>query len=180
MPAILSYFLATFAEQYQMPIPSVSSDALDALVSYKWPGNVRELKNVSERLVVRSLRGTIDLPDLPTSVLRNETEVVARAPGAPRSAADVLYDQLVVAHESFWSAVYAPFMSRDLTREDLRTIVRKGLEQTGGSYRLLIDLFNMQAADYKRFLNFLKKHHCHVAFQQFRYHSGTAADHDPR
>jgi two-component system response regulator HydG len=168
VPAILSYFLATFAEQYQMPIPSVSSDALDALVSYQWPGNVRELKNVSERLVVRSRLGTIDVADLPASILRNESEIIARAPGAPRSNAEVLYDQVVVGRESFWSAVYAPFMSRDLTREDLRTIVRKGLEQTGGSYRLLIEHFNMQAADYKRFLNFLKKHHCHVAFQQFR------------
>ena len=59
-------------------------------------------------------------------------------------------------------------MSRDITRDDLRSLVRKGLEQTGGNYRVLTELFNMPAGDYKRFLNFLRKHHCHVAFQQFR------------
>ena len=58
--------------------------------------------------------------------------------------------------------------SRDITREDLRSLVRKGLEQTGGNYRVLTELLNMPATDYKRFLNFLRKHHCHVAFQQFR------------
>jgi hypothetical protein len=72
-------------------------------------------------------------------------------------------------------------MSRDMTRDDLRNLVRKGLERTGGSYRLLTELFNMPAADYKRFLNFLRKHHCHVAFQQFRTIAGrplaVAADH---
>jgi hypothetical protein len=47
-------------------------------------------------------------------------------------------------------------------------LVRRGLEQTNGSYRLLTELFNMPVSDYKRFLNFLRKHHCHVAFQQFR------------
>ena len=74
----------------------------------------------------------------------------------------------MLGRESFWSVVYAPFMSRDLTRDDLRALVRKGLEQTNGSYRLLTELFQMRIDDYKRFLNFLRKHHCHVAFQQFR------------
>jgi hypothetical protein len=59
-------------------------------------------------------------------------------------------------------------MSRDVTREDLRTIVARGLSQTAGNYKLLIDLFNMDSQDYKRFLNFLRKHHCHLPFQQFR------------
>ena len=37
-----------------------------------------------------------------------------------------------------------------------------------GNYRLLTELFNMPAGDYKRFLNTLRKHNCHVAFQEFR------------
>jgi hypothetical protein len=92
---------------------------------------------------------------------------VAAGPVA-RAAADTLFDKMVVERQSFWAVVYAPFMSRDMTRDDLRTIVRRGLEQTGGNYRVLTELFNMPAADYKRFLNFLRKHHCHVAFQPFR------------
>jgi DNA-binding NtrC family response regulator len=168
VPAMLSHFLSSFSEQYRVPMPAVSPDAMAMLESYKWPGNVRELKNVAERLVVRCRNGAIELADLPTNLVRAEPlAVVAPAPGT-RSAADALFDRVVRGRESFWSVVYAPFMSRDLTRDDLRGIVRKGLEQTGGSYRLLTELFHMPASDYKRFLNFLRKHHCHIAFQQFR------------
>ena len=74
--------------------------------------------------------------------------------------------------QSFWAVVYAPFMLRDLTRDDLRTLVGAGLQRTSGSYRELVELFNMPPADYKRFLNFLRKHQCHMPFQQFR---GTPA-----
>jgi transcriptional regulator with PAS, ATPase and Fis domain len=167
VPELLSFFLSTFAVQYRMSVPCICPEALAVMQAYRWPGNVRELKNVAERLVVRSRDGKIDLPDLPVNLRRPEARTsVSTFPA--RSTADALYDKVVIAGESFWSAIYAPFMSRDVTRNDLRAIVRKGLEQTGGSYRLLTQLFNMPAADYKRFLNFLRKHHCHVAFQQFR------------
>ena len=75
---------------------------------------------------------------------------------------------MVNGGESFWSCVYAPFMARDLTRDDLRTIVRKGLERTSGNYKVMVELFNMPADDYKRFLGFLRKYQCHMPFQQFR------------
>jgi DNA-binding NtrC family response regulator len=167
VPALLAHFLRDFSAHYKVAVPAVSPDAMAMLATYSWPGNVRELKNVAERLVVRSHNGAIDVPDLPINLLRAEPPLAAvSAPG--RRIADVLYDKVVVARESFWSAVYAPFMSRDITRDDLRGLVRKGLEQTGGNYRVLTELFNMPATDYKRFLNFLRKHHCHVAFQQFR------------
>jgi len=64
--------------------------------------------------------------------------------------------------------VYPGFMARDLTRNDLRFIVRRGLEETSGSYKMLVELLNMKPTDYKRFLNFLRKHECHVPFERFR------------
>jgi hypothetical protein len=70
--------------------------------------------------------------------------------------------------ESFWSAVYPVFMSRDLTRTDLRKVIQMGLEATNGNYRSLVQLFNMPSEDYKRFLSFLRKHDCHLPFQRFR------------
>ncbi len=48
-------------------------------------------------------------------------------------------------------------MSRDLTRADVRTVVRMGLERTSGNYKLVTELFNMQGQEYKRFLGFLRK-----------------------
>ena len=70
--------------------------------------------------------------------------------------------------ESFWTAVHEPFMSRDMTREELRHIIRRGLTRTHGSYRQLTALFNLPPTDYKSLLNFLRKHDCHVPYKPFR------------
>ena len=75
---------------------------------------------------------------------------------------------MVERGESFWTAVYAPFMANDLTRDDVRRVVSLGLERAAGNYRILTELFNMNSDDYKRFLAFLRKYQCRVAFQQFR------------
>src|SRR5207247_2879444 len=75
---------------------------------------------------------------------------------------------VVNTRKSFCSAVYPEFMTGDLTRADLRFIVRRGLQETSGSYKMLVELLNMKPTDYKRFLNFLRKHECHVPFERFR------------
>jgi transcriptional regulator of acetoin/glycerol metabolism len=138
------------------------------LTEHPWPGNVREVKNVVERLVIRNKSGEIQRDDLPLEVLRAAPAVQVVAAPPTRPAADVLFERMVHGGESFWSCVYAPFMSRDLTRDDLRAIVRKGLERTSGNYKVMVELFNMPADDYKRFLGFLRKYQCHMPFQQFR------------
>jgi transcriptional regulator with PAS, ATPase and Fis domain len=164
----LRYFLRSYAERHGIPTPELAPDLLDHLVAYDWPGNVRELKNVTERLIVRAHEGILTLADLPAEVRDWGHPAQAAAPAAQVSAADTLFERMVTRRESFWSVVYPAFMTRDLTRSDLRTILQKGLEQTGGSYKVLVGLFNMDPTEYKRFLNFLRKHDCHVPFQRFR------------
>jgi two-component system, NtrC family, response regulator HydG len=171
VPLLLNHFLETFARQYSVQTPRISAAALETLVDHAWPGNVRELKNIVERIVIRHQNGEVDRADLPLEVLRSmpaAVAVVAPVQKAPRPLSETLFDQMVSGRQSFWSIVYAPFISRDLTRDDLRAIIRKGLEQTSGNYRVLVELFNMPQDDYKRFLGFLRKYQCHVPFQEFR------------
>lgn len=47
------------------PVPSVDSDAIQAIQRYSWPGNVRELLNVAERVAVLSTSDRVTLADLP-------------------------------------------------------------------------------------------------------------------
>jgi transcriptional regulator with GAF, ATPase, and Fis domain len=171
IPILLGFFLEQFAKQYQVEPPALSAEATQTLCDHPWPGNVRELKNVIERLVVRARNGEIGRDDLPLEVLRaapSASQVAVPASPVTRPAADMLFERMVNGGESFWSCVYAPFMARDLTRDDLRTVVRKGLERTSGNYKVMVELFNMPADDYKRFLGFLRKYQCHMPFQQFR------------
>ena len=87
---------------------------------------------------------------------------------ARRTVADDLYRKLVEERESFWTAVYPLYMQREITRGNVRDLVRKGLEEARGNYKIVARLFNMDQGDYKKFLNFLRKYQCHVPFQRFR------------
>ena len=171
IPLILNHFLSAFSRRYGIECPTLSAGAMTLLTQYGWPGNVRELKNVVERLVVRNRTSLIQPDDLPPEVFRRapaSATPLATALPARKPVADTLFDAMVQEHQSFWSVVYGPFMARDLTRDDVRTIVRRGLERTSGNYKVMTELFNMPPGDYKRFLGFLRKYHCHMPFQQFR------------
>jgi hypothetical protein len=109
-----------------------------------------------------------DLPQEVLSARPAATAAEAAADLGRTSTRDELLGRLLDGRECFWSVVYDPFMSRDLTRDDIRALVRAGLERTSGSYSALLHLFNMETEDYKRFLNFLTKHQCHMPFQNFR------------
>jgi DNA-binding NtrC family response regulator len=165
--ALFAYFFRMFSTQYQVSEPTLTDDAAQHLQTYAWPGNVRELKNVAERLVIRNRSDLVTLADLPREIAGTYAEAVPAATPGKRPA-DVLLERMSLTGESFWSAVYEPFMARDITREDVRTIVGKGLERTRGNYKALVQCFNLDISDYKRFLNFLRKHRCHRPFQPFR------------
>jgi hypothetical protein len=98
---------------------------------------------------------------------RSTTTLGSDAPLAATKP-QVLFERMCKEGASFWSEVYEPFMARDLTRSDVREVVRLGLEDTRGNYKMLVGSFNMPPEDYKKFLNFLRKYQCHVPFQSFR------------
>jgi len=164
---LLNHFIDAFAHQYRVPTPVIAADALARVQQYHWPGNIRQLKNVAERLVVRGGH-TLTVADLPPEIGRVSLHAPVAAP-APRSlSADQLLDRMRLSGESFWSVIYAPFMSRDLTRDDVRSLTARALELTRGNFGALLDMFNMPPDDGKRFLNFLRKHQCQIDEQRFR------------
>ena len=129
---------------------------------------MRQVRNVAERLILRANNGIITIADLPREVLSACTpKAEPSADLDPRPICEQLFDRMVRRGESFWTVVYEPFMSHDLTRADLRAIVRHGLNLTHGRYKGMARLFNV-AEDYKRLLNFLRKYQCHLPIQEFR------------
>src|SRR5439155_5824525 len=107
--------------------------------------------------------GLIDLPDIPQAIratVGQPTAFVIRE--RRRQLADDLYAGLASATLSFWNQVYPLFLNRDITRHDIREVIRKGLIATRGNYRAVVKLFGMDDADYKRFLNFIATHQCGV------------------
>lgn len=83
------------------------------------------------------------------------------------TAASALYSRLVVDRECFWTSVHPLFMRRDITKETLREIVRRGLADAHGDYRAVVQLFNMEPGDYRRFLGFLRKYDCLISPREY-------------
>jgi transcriptional regulator with GAF, ATPase, and Fis domain len=170
IPELLEHFLELYCLRHRVGRRRFTPEALGLLMQYRWPGNVRELKNVVERLAVRASGEDIQARDLP-----EECRAVTAGGGKPASegvpAPDIaaaLFLRMTEQGESFWPAVYAPFMERDLMRDHLRAVVRMGLERTAGNYRMVLQLFNLPLSDYKRFLSCLRKHNCHFPALAFR------------
>ncbi len=168
IPLLIEHFLERFTAANRSPITGFSPAAMKLLTEYSWPGNVRELENVIERLVVTVERPTIEPEDL-TSEIRAQDGVALRPKRERRrTVADDLYKQLVDQRLSFWTTVYPLFMDREITRTNVRDVVRRGLEDARGNYKIVARLFNMEPRDYKRFLNFLRKHQCQIPFKRYR------------
>jgi DNA-binding NtrC family response regulator len=169
IPTLLRHFLSTFSNMHRLPVPEITPDALERLLTYDWPGNVRELKNAAERLVVSGgTNGRIDVRSLPTDIAQVRRNTGTATPAAAAPTGERRLNRLLTEGLSFWSEVHEPFMKRDLTRDDVRQIVEAGLAYTRGNYKMLVRAFNMPENDYKRFLSFLRTHGCHVSYQSFR------------
>jgi two-component system response regulator AtoC len=175
IPALLDHFLRR-RRQYAARVNSdvepnlkrISPEAAAILSDYAWPGNVRELENVIERLVVHATGDTIEASDLPSEILANSSVKMRRWKERRRTVADDLYGKLVKDGRPFWASVYPMYMNREITRDDMRALLHKGLEEARGNYMIVLRLFNMETKDYKRFLNFLRKHDCRLPFKDYR------------
>jgi two-component system response regulator AtoC len=166
--SLAMHFLNHFAQRGGYQPRDISPEAHEALLQYSWPGNVRELENVIERLAVTIGKAVIDASDLPTEIRARHSVQPKPKRERRRTIADDLYARLVHERESFWTAVYPLYMQREITRGNVRDLVRKGLEEARGNYKIVARLFNMEQNDYKRFLNFLRKHDCQVPFKEYR------------
>lgn len=128
----------------------ITNDALAKLQLYDFPGNVRELENLIETAIYTA----------PENVI--EESHIALPSGAPAIPEGVLHV------ENFWESVARPYADRMITRTHMENVVRRGLQQANGSYRRLIQLFNLPDSDYKRFMDFLRRHGCNVDYRQYR------------
>ena len=147
---------------------TVEKATMEALQRYRWPGNVRELQNVVEQMLALADGPAVGTDLLPAQVLAKQGKGLNPVRERRRRVADELYEGLTEGGCHFWNDVYRMFMERDLTRADLRLLIRKGLGTSRGSYRGLLELFGMDDADYKRLLNFLAAHDCAIDFREFR------------
>jgi transcriptional regulator with GAF, ATPase, and Fis domain len=134
-----------------------SPEAIDVLSRYDWPGNVRELKGLVDAGFHLSESEWIE----PRHFLESLEQAARVSQFERMPLLDVeseLYDRMASGEASFWQLVHRPYLERELSRGQVRSLIARGLDAARGSYKRLLPLFGLREADYARFMDFLRHH----------------------
>ena len=72
IPLLVQYFLNQAVERSNVPIKSISQEAMELLISAPWPGNIRQLQNVIEQSIALSTESVISA-NLVKNALRDDS-----------------------------------------------------------------------------------------------------------
>lgn len=115
---------------------------------------MRELEHLLASAVVAA--------DGPVIAARHLREATRADPGdVARPAAEQLFERVVSGGESFWDVVQKPYLRRELSREEARSLVRRAYEEGGRTYRGVARLFGLEG-EYQKLFDFLKNHDLRV------------------
>jgi DNA-binding NtrC family response regulator len=85
IPLLVRGFLRHFCKVNEKPLLELTSDAMNALLTYDWPGNVRELRTAIEHGVVMATGPKITIRDLPAAVRQAGGVALPRGISATRA-----------------------------------------------------------------------------------------------
>ncbi len=134
----------------------LSAASVAVLGGYHWPGNVREIRGIIE--IGFCLSGSLLIePEHFQNELESATGVAALGASVSAEPANS-YRQMALGDQDFWEVVRQPFLDRELNRAQVQAIIKQGLEESEGSYKRLLDIFQVPQDDYLKFMDFLRHH----------------------
>ena len=145
---LLEFTLARLQRKYGVE-KRFSIGSMKILEGQQWPGNVRQLISVATMGYAMADGDVIEPADFASQIEESGDAV---------SAVDNLYHRLIQEKLDFWDVVYKPFMDRELNRQQVKSIISRGLISSNGSYRDMLTLLNMPTSDYQRVMDFLRHH----------------------
>ena len=151
---ITQHFLAEQRDQSEID-KRFSLRAQDLLAAYHWPGNVREIRSVVDTGFHMSDKTIIEPSDF-AEALERVTSVAEFSRALAATEVAVRFERMVGGGETFWEVVHRPYLDRQISRDDARAIVSRGLDQTRGSFKRLLPLFHIRPEEYLRFMDFLR------------------------
>jgi transcriptional regulator with GAF, ATPase, and Fis domain len=148
---LVQFFVQKMNNEYGLS-KSFSPTSFKYLELYSWPGNVRELKSVVSIGYSMAEAKYIE-PD------HFEGELQPQSLRAPVSMTlDQCLFRMLEGGEDFWAVIQEPFLDREMNRSQVRDVINQGLVRARGSYRRLALLFNLDATQYQKFMDFLRHH----------------------
>lgn len=146
---LAEFFLRNLSDRYGV-VKSFSAESMRVLGAHDWPGNIRELASVVTTAYAMTDDKLIQPHDFTDKMMsRSDTD------GALHEA---LWSRIKNDGEDFWKTVHAAFINRDINRAQVRSLVRRALLNSRGSYREMLEEFRLPSKDYQKFMDFLRHH----------------------
>jgi transcriptional regulator with PAS, ATPase and Fis domain len=127
----------------------LSEDFWNVIYNHDWPGNVRELIHVIKRAGIQ-LEGSVIGSEIGYFIRYCSNGNGFRTNGS----LERIWEKLK-SGDNFWEVVKKPFLDRELNRAEVKSIISKGLQESGDKYINLLPLFNIDSKSYKNFMRFL-------------------------
>jgi DNA-binding NtrC family response regulator len=97
---LAAHFCYSFCTQNNLPVLSITDDAIEALCAFDWPGNVRQLRRVIESAVVHAPSDGIQRQEIETVLRRySGSRAVSAEIPVRRSLPDLERDMIVGAYK---------------------------------------------------------------------------------
>jgi two-component system, NtrC family, response regulator AtoC len=161
IPRLTDFFVTKYARKYNRPVPTLSDELRQGLLTHDWPGNIRELENMikrlvilqDEQLVIRELRQLASrAPQFAVAgaaPVAMAAEQASFAPAAPQPPALLLPDApaaappaeepRTLAEVARAAALKAERAAIERTLDQVRWNRRKAAQQLGVSYKTLLN-----------------------------------------
>lgn len=153
---LVQFFLDRLNRRYATQ-KQMSPDTWTVLEDYHWPGNVREIENVVNLGYCLTDDEIIE-PETFEDIIAPSNGQTGKNPFSEDEIARQLYREMVEDEKSFWEVIRKPYMNRDLNRGQVKAVMRRGLRDTGGSYKQLLKVFCVEDDNYLKFMDFLRHH----------------------
>ncbi len=108
IPALVTHFVARFAQSNGRNITQTSRKALHALTTYSWPGNIRELEHLIERSVLMCTGHTLNHVAIPQAGPHGNSAGAVPLPTYVKNFADNERDHILHALKTCNGKVYGP------------------------------------------------------------------------
>ena len=93
IPYLLDFLVSRFAEEHEVPLPSVEPALLQALMRYAWPGNVREMENAVVRAMAQAPGQQLELVHFADIAMRLKKEAGLPAARSGEPGGQVAFDE---------------------------------------------------------------------------------------
>jgi DNA-binding NtrC family response regulator len=136
LPLLIECFLDDAATRMRRPRPTLSPAAYRALLAHPWPGNVRELEQALEQAVALASGETIEVADLPRTIVDTTAATVAVVDddGAPTTFRDAKQRMIERFEREFIGAALARHHGNISKAAEDMGIYRQQLQQKLADY----------------------------------------------